>query len=79
MIARAYREICDNGEIVKVALPAEQELIDQIHELRRDGDIAIAKWRQRHASVSSALMVVALCGIIGWVTAVYVAAIHWGW
>jgi hypothetical protein len=79
MMTRAVAIIHDNGEEVMVELPREQDLLDEIHELQRDGDIAIGKWRARHASVSSALMVVALCGIIGWVTAIYLAAIVWGW
>jgi hypothetical protein len=71
MITRAVGIINDNGEEVMIDLPDQQELLDRLYEMERDGDAEIALWKERHEAVCQfsflvVLYAIAMTGIAMW-------------
>jgi hypothetical protein len=63
MTARAWAEYVDDGELVKIPLPTEQELLDRLHEVCRDADTEIKRWKSRHAACGKALTASAVLNV----------------
>lgn len=91
--ARAVMIVQDNGEDVMVELPEIQELLDELHEVRRDATAAIAEkdvqiltLQMRLHNIAPSKHVASTSMWMGWLAALVMAgaavagwARVWGW